>query len=706
MRVLIVDNHDSYTYNLFQLIAEVVGTEPTVLANDDPALAGLDLRAFDAAVVSPGPGTPRRPGDIGGVPRLLDAPWLPVLGVCLGHQAIAHLGGGDVTSAPLPRHGHLTRIRHDAAGLFTGLPQDFTAVRYHSLRVADPLPADLTVTARAEDGVVMGLTHRSLPRWGVQFHPESIASEHGAVLIANFARLARRWCGGGASSPPIGTARVAPVTETPPAPRQSAATGDETRRSTAPRSQAPVEATGRPPGPLVFRVLEDAPATDAVFHALYARAPYSFWLDSSRVGNTARFSFLGDASGARGEVLTYRVGTGSVRVETAGNTYTEPGTIFDVLQDRVATVPTAHPVLPFDFTGGYVGYFGYELKADCGGAAVHRSRTPDSAWLRCDRFVAIDHLEGRCYLVAADGDTAWLDHVADVLTGLPAAPDLPDGVPAVEPEPLLERHRAGYLADVKECLAQLTAGESYEICLTNRLRLSAPADGFSFYRRLRRASPAPYAALVRMGGLTVHSASPERFLRVDGEGWLESRPIKGTAPRHPDPVEDARLRDELRTSAKTRAENLMIVDLLRNDLGRVSEVGTVSVPEFMYTESYATVHQLVSTVRGRLRTGVSPVAAIRACFPAGSMTGAPKRRTMEILDRVESSARGVYSGALGYLSYSGAADLSVVIRSAVSTHGGMEVGAGGAIVLDSDPAEEYEEMLLKARVPLRGLGGG
>ncbi|MDT0331578.1 anthranilate synthase component II, partial [Nocardiopsis lambiniae] len=186
MRVLLVDNHDSYTYNLFQLIAEVAGTEPVVLTNDDPDWNRFDLAGVDAIVISPGPGRPQHPRDLGRVPELLAATRLPVLGVCLGHQAIAHLAGADVVSAPRPRHGHLTRVRHTGRGLFEGLPQDFTAVRYHSLAVPEPLPAPLTVTARAEDGVVMALEHRTLPRWGVQFHPESIAGQHGAALIGNF----------------------------------------------------------------------------------------------------------------------------------------------------------------------------------------------------------------------------------------------------------------------------------------------------------------------------------------------------------------------------------------------------------------------------------------------------------------------------------------------------------------------------------------
>ncbi|TDQ46117.1 aminodeoxychorismate synthase component I [Actinorugispora endophytica] len=709
MRVLVVDNHDSYTYNLFQLIAGVLGEEPVVVANDAPEWDSLDPERFDAVVVSPGPGTPLRARDVGHVPRVL-ATGVPVLGVCLGHQAIAHAAGGEVAAAPVPRHGHLTRVRHDGSGLFAGVPQDFTAVRYHSLRVPEPLPADLRATAWAEDGVVMALEHRELPRWGVQFHPESVASEHGRALVRNFADLAagsravvvrpRRKV----SETPRG-AVGAKATETPTPARGPEPSPSDLGKRQAPKTETRARASRPQPGALRFRVLEREVDAESAFLSLYGDREYAFWLDSSRVGGTARFSFLGDADGPHGEVLTYRVGEGAVRVRAAdGARSSEPGTVFDALAARVDPAPTAHPDLPFDFAGGYVGYFGYELKADCGGAAAHRSATPDAVWLRCDRFVAVDHTAHRTYLVCADGDPDWLERTAHALAEarpLPA-PAAPAGS-APDPAPHLERSRASYLSAVKECLGELAAGESYEICLTDRARLPAPADETAFYRRLRRSGPAPYAALLKLGATTVHSASPERFLRVDRDGVAESRPIKGTAPRHPDPVRDALLRDELRTSAKTRAENLMIVDLLRNDLGRVCEVGSVEVPSFMYTESYATVHQLVSTVRGRLRPGVSAVEAVRACFPGGSMTGAPKPRTMEILDRLEPGARGVYSGALGYLSHSGTADLSIVIRTAVSHGGVLTAGAGGAIVLDSDPEQEYAEMLLKAAVPLRAL---
>jgi para-aminobenzoate synthetase len=242
------------------------------------------------------------------------------------------------------------------------------------------------------------------------------------------------------------------------------------------------------------------------------------------------------------------------------------------------------------------------------------------------------------------------------------------------------------------------------VCLTTELCSAATVPPFAAYRALRARNPAPFAALVRLGELSVLSSSPERFLRVDRARTVESKPIKGTTPRSADPAEDARLRDRLRASADFRAENLMIADLVRNDLGKVCALGSIHVPGLMVVESHATVHQLVSVVRGTLRPGVGALDAVRASFPGGSMTGAPKLRTMEIIDALEGRPRGVYSGALGFLSVNGTADLNIVIRTLVVTPRGMSVGAGGAILAGSDADAEVEEMLLKARAVLDAIG--
>ena len=439
------------------------------------------------------------------------------------------------------------------------------------------------------------------------------------------------------------------------------------------------------------RMVDRALDGETVYRELLAGEPVAFWLDGSLTDRAARrVSVLGTTLGPDAEVVVRDV----------------PSDVFAELDELLtARVGAAPAELDGLFGGGYVGYFGYELKALTGGAAAHESPAPDSLWIWANRFIVIDHDNELTYLVAVDEDGTgedWLDRAEE------AAADWWMGgidVPAVarlDLEVHLEQDRATYLAGIAACMAALEAGETYEVCLTNRVRLPAVPDPFEFFRWQRATNPAPYAAFLKYGDIAVASSSPERFLTVDADGWAECRPIKGTAPREADPDQDQLAAKALAEDEKTRAENLMIVDLIRNDLGRVSEPGTVHVPQLMEVESYRTVHQLVTTVRGRLRTGVSAVDAVRACFPPGSMTGAPKIRTMEILDELESSARGVYSGALGYLTVDGRADLSVVIRTAVLTPDETVIGAGGAIVLDSDPVAEYDEMVLKATAAVGG----
>jgi para-aminobenzoate synthetase len=464
---------------------------------------------------------------------------------------------------------------------------------------------------------------------------------------------------------------------------------------------------------------------ESAFVHLYGESDSAFWLDSSAAGGErGRFSFMGDNGGPLGAVVTYDVSAGQVRAERGGEVEHHDESIFDYLGRELRRLRHLSAGLPFGLDCGFAGYLGYELKADCDGDAAHRAGTPDAAFVFADRLIAFDHQQRHTYLMAltnhpelhqisglADGEfdavregEGWIEETERRLCSLPSLA-APEAVEAGS-ELRLRRSPQRYREDIAACKRYLFEGHSYEICLTNKVVGDVATEPLGLYRALRRANPAPFAAYLRFGGLAVLSSSPERFLAVDGEGWAEARPIKGTSRRGASSPEDAALAAALCADEKSRAENVTIVDLLRNDLGRVCELGSVQAPELMRVEAYETVHQLVSSVRGLLREEVGPVECVRACFPPGSMTGAPKLRTMEIIDELEGEARGVYSGAIGYFGLGGGSDLSVAIRTIILDGHSATVGAGGAIVAQSDPDDELAEMLLKARAPIAALGSG
>ena len=466
------------------------------------------------------------------------------------------------------------------------------------------------------------------------------------------------------------------------------------------------------------RSLEGEAPTEPLFERLFGEAEHAFWLDSADAPTPlARSSFLGATMGPNRCVIEYDVEIQSVRMRRAQEVTEEPGSIFDVLhRELLAREIEPPPELQLGLLGGFVGYLGYECKADCGSPNVHRSDVPDAVLMLANRIVTVDHISHRTHLVAiGQGEEPeaerWLEDAERIVAAMLAqATDLSPLPPpdALERDPGSVSFRCGrgreqYLADIARCQAALSAGESYEVCLTDQIHTDASPQPFELYRLLRRRNPAPFAAYLKLGELAVLSSSPERFLSVDRDRRVEARPIKGTTPRSSDSARDEALRAELLSDEKTFAEHLMIVDLLRNDLGRVCKMDSVRVPQFMVVEPYPTVHQLISTVTGVLDESRTPVECVRACFPGGSMTGAPKLRTMGIIDDIEREARGVYSGAIGYFGFDDSVDLSIVIRTIVMRPGATTIGAGGAIVMQSDPEQEFEEVLLKARAPMSAI---
>ena len=799
--ILLVDNADSYTYNLYQLISGLTDDDVAVVPASEivsPSGAASHIPGlvrdgfFSHVVISPGPGHPGQPLDFAGSQAVIEAAQgVPLLGVCLGHQGLGLTHGAEVVRAPRARHGYISRLVHNGEGLFSGIPQDFRVVRYHSLHVVNENA--LRVHARSEDGLVMAVEVAGQPHWGVQFHPESILSEYGRELMGNFLRLSA------IDSVVTNSSRASSLSFSDSwVPSDSAAHPDSPVFLAPPVGQLPVSAevaTSSLPSSLVITSLVPGGLhqplgpessgnnnslhdnlelhaqvrsfavdldTEATFQALAAQNPRAplFWLDPDQTsGHGSRYSMMGAVSGPNSQTIRYQVDERTALIRT-GNEVRELHDIdvFELLNGLIETTTVIGLPADFPVSGGYFGYFGYELKSLILGPNAHRADTPDAYWLRPESLIAYDHREHTVHLlwlgpekeIKAGAAMGKLDRFEEVLRGKePGASTTESGLSvglepaAVLPEPsssISSRSepstsepdansssqprlsgaargtelpgnwrlpRSDYLNRIDRAQQQLHSGDSYEVCLTDRFLGTGTFNGLAYYCALRAANPAPYAAYFRFtefdDDVEIASASPERFLTVDDRRIAESKPIKGTSPRGDTRVEDEALSRALREDPKTRAENLMIVDLLRNDLGRVCTAGSVTVPNLMEVESYPAVHQLVSTIRGELRPDVSTLDAIRACFPGGSMTGAPKARTVEIIDALEAGARGIYSGAIGYLGFDGQADLSIAIRTLVRNGDKWSVGAGGAIVLDSDPHAEHEEKNLKADKLLRVL---
>jgi len=407
-----------------------------------------------------------------------------------------------------------------------------------------------------------------------------------------------------------------------------------------------------------------------VFITLHANDSHAFLLDREHNLNN-RFSVMG-----------------------AGNRVVSAVELAEVLETLASSIENDLE-LPFDFRPGVVGAYSYEGEA---------------LFLLVDRAIVFDHNASVAYFLgvfATEQDFIAFRDSALLRLALMGGQGVAYRAKhkIVAPSSINSRHSdEEYLELIERAKQSIAKGDAYQLCLTNQLTVETQTNPLAVFLELRRANPAPYLSYLKMGETVLVSCSPEQFLRVEESGLVSSKPIKGTRKRSSDEAEDNRLIEELRTNEKERAENLMIVDLMRNDLGRVSEPTDVIVSKLFDVESYASVHQLVSTVQARLKPGLDVFDAIRASFPAGSMTGAPKIRAMEILGGLENGPRGLYSGTFGYITYKGSADLGMTIRTLVFEGGKATLGIGGGITIDSDALAELEETKLKAKALLSALG--
>jgi para-aminobenzoate synthetase component 1 len=467
-----------------------------------------------------------------------------------------------------------------------------------------------------------------------------------------------------------------------------------------------------------------SPVTLFEYFSAFAHEEHSFLLDSGMdPQKLGRYSFAGrqpflvfKSKGRRIEIVDEH----GIMICREGQPFRELG----LLLSRYKVEPSAYRDSQIPFLGGAVGYFGYELnyvleKLPCLG--VDDLGLPDSYFMFVDHVLIYDHLERKLFL-----SVIAFDDVQEVAREKAQRRfnELRKWMLSVEAEKEAERERLAnselnlevdrettptevhfremfnesqYMAAVQKAKDHIFAGDIFEVCMTHRFECDFEGDAFDLYRELRRINPAPFASFLNLPCVKVVSSSPERFVRVDRQGWCASRPIKGTRPRGKTARQDKQLYRELMASIKDRAENMMIVDLVRNDLGRICEVQTVQVSELMIIEKYATVFQMVSTIIGKLEQGKTSLDLVQACFPGGSMTGAPKIEAMKIIDALEPVKRGIYAGSIGYIDYAGNLDLNIVIRTILIKDGKAYFQVGGAVVADSDPRDEYMETLHKAR---------
>ncbi|KAI7903741.1 ADC synthase [Cokeromyces recurvatus] len=872
IKTLIIDNYDSYTFNLLQLFDN--DKNVMVIRNDQftwKEFTTKILPYFDNIIISPGPGRPERSQDFGICTQLLEAQLnsehpeyhRPIFGICLGHQGIGHLFGGKVIHAPRIMHGRMSQIHHKKGenvlfgDLFHNCPSSFWAVRYHSLVVdKNSLPNDLVLTAFCYENdadihalknasfladteesdnsikennrrhhflkhtddelsldnnqqiTIMGFQHKTLPIWGVQFHPESVSTECGEKMIFNFQKETYHWLLVN-DNRTLSESFLSPellsysVTSSKPIINQI--------QSMNPKMKLYIKTSS------ANWVEPEAFVNDFLSNKSNLDKSYIGWLDSSRKSSPySQYSLL---SIDPAMIVSYSTLHREVRINkrdeaaaAAATTTTidyleKEATFFDYIANMLnqCNQIDLHPIDDdarqindsrlLEFQGGLIGYFGYEMKREsmegyrtpkeqhC--SCSHQGQQncclcieePDAAFQFVDRFFIFDQNQQKVYLCCLVIDPhpditlsslfdgifqqheeamAWIDAqeecMAKVADGVhhhesvhsftkitpssssstltPYLASLQDSTMTSDEQGLFkaDTEHKSYLKAIESCIDHIREGESYEICLTTRFRLELSRKQmnhdalwqlYTYY--LRKNNPAPFSALLMFPQLSLLSSSPERFLKIK-DGIAEMKPIKGTVGRvlscvcpngqcdlgkrcqERKTTEDNVRKQQLWQDVKERAENLMIVDLIRNDLAQVCEPSSVRVPKLMHVETYEKVHHLVSTIRGNLRSDVNTVDALRKCFPPGSMTGAPKLRSVQILDELERHRpRGVYSGCLGYFSLgNGNADFNVVIRTAVASMKSndsikISVGGGGAITYLSNPEQEWKETLLKTK---------
>lgn len=430
------------------------------------------------------------------------------------------------------------------------------------------------------------------------------------------------------------------------------------------------------------------------FKAL-SQLPWACWLDS---GGMSRYDILVAQPG-----MTLITRGNNTEIADATGTVTSTLDPFDLIREKIGRQIEGVPNIPF--CGGALGYWGYDLARGLAKLPPRQNeeQLPEMAIGIYDWALLIDHQEKEARLVSRlqlPSTIALLPKILDRLLQRTKKPIKSFSVAGpINSNFTLNEYSTAY----KKIKDYLHAGDCYQVNLAQCFTVEASGDAFEAYQSMRETTPAPYSAFLSFPDVQILSASPERFLQVT-DGKIETKPIKGTRPRGLDAQSDELLKEDLRKNKKDQAENVMIVDLMRNDLSQSCETGSVKVNRLFEIESFSNVHHLVSTITGKLATGKDSIALLRDCFPGGSITGAPKIRAMEIIEKLEPQKRGIYCGSIGYIGWDGNMDTSIVIRTLIYSNGKMHFSVGGGIVADSDVNDEYQETLDKAAGMLELLG--
>ncbi|PWT85311.1 MAG: anthranilate synthase component I [Blastocatellia bacterium] len=464
--------------------------------------------------------------------------------------------------------------------------------------------------------------------------------------------------------------------------------------------------------PVVKEIVADLLTPVSAFLKIAEHADYAFLLESVEGGeHVGRYSFLG-----KDPFLILRARDSRITIERAGKVTESDRPFIDTLRRLMADFRSSFvPDLP-RFTGGAVGYLGYGaaswFEPILGDLGTSSDGSDTAGFMLFDTVLAFDHVQHRILIIAnaritADEDLESLYQfacakIAFLERELERSLSHAMNVPAVALQLQSNYTQEAFERQVRTAKDHIAAGEIYQVVLSQRFEAEIGADPFTVYRALRHVNPSPYMYFIRLGGVSVVGSSPEMLVRVEGSR-VETHPIAGTRPRGRTEDEDRRLAEELKRNEKERAEHVMLVDLGRNDIGRVCEYGSVRVPQFMGLERFSHVMHLTSIVEGRLADDRDRFDALVACFPAGTVSGAPKVRAMQIINELEPSGRGLYAGAVGYLDFAGNLDFCIAIRTVIISAGRAYVQAGAGIVMDSNPAAEYEETRDKARALVRAL---